>query len=286
MTAIDPHGHQEPAAFNTTRPLTAREVLEELATELHNDGDHQMGRYVERWRDKHYPAPAPPVTVTVMLVDREWKRYKGGYWVDAETGMRPNAANSDAAFDRIAADARVIAAKDARLAAVERERDEARASLQLASDNTRLWRERDEARRALEAATSQGEGTGATPKGAPESEAQATGSLREAPPSPAPIPLDAVVSDGRTAWRYLFEVEGSYWESVGTKGIKRYAYRGESNFQSLCALYRALHPVATPELVERVAKTLQRQVLSAMTWEQRAEQILRAAGYTIQEDGR
>ena len=217
-------------------------------------------------RDERYPAPPPPVTVTVG----DWKCSVVPHARDCivEHIQRaqlpftsPQGAPLYECVLRIAADAAVIAEKDARIVELERERDAARRALEEKQDHD-----------AVRAAQERSHAT----TGRLVREMQQT--------SPAPIPLGAVVNDGRTAWSYQVDGEGAYWEAVGIGGATRWVYECERHFDALCALYRALHPVADAATVERVAlRVKQYNGPTAVSAEGFARIILEELGYTIQE---
>jgi len=290
------------------RAAVAREVLTELEQHFRDDPLQGLGATaatVVKWfRDEHYPAPPAPETVTVDGVTYErrddicqggWYAFGTTIWPDEWKGV---------ALTRIASDARGIRERDARIAELE----------QLLQDQPRLlydsmWQaidrmgdavgtltgpgsnchvtatrvcetietlksERDAALRALEE-----KGAGTLPKGASASEeSQAAGSLREAPTSPAPIPLGAVV-----------EVEGVEWTRTesGWDGGARWYHDGSTAARALTALYRARHPVATRETVERVRKALLQAFRATRVGEDFTENCTRAAltaaGFTLEE---
>ena len=105
-------------------------------------------------------------------------------------------------------------------------------------------------------------------------------------PSPAPIPLGAVV-----------EVEGVEWTRTesGWDGGARWYHDGSTAARALTALYRARHPVATREAVERVAEVCMRARHPACfawdyvtgevkdEWRNIARAALTAAGITLEE---
>jgi outer membrane murein-binding lipoprotein Lpp len=114
----------------TDRDQVAREVLTELA--------HWKMARVEtlkdatRFRDERYPAPAAPVTVTVD--GGSWIKHPHKWWRSAVVGTSPTGSDADTFLDRIASDAQVIAAKDKRIAELEREVEELRDDARTADD--------------------------------------------------------------------------------------------------------------------------------------------------------
>ena len=108
------------------RAATAREVLTEAVEHMSARDAVVAAHELAKLRDERYPAPAAPVTVTVngyafspvIRKDETWVESDGCCWRhDDHTGRGP-------LFSRIAADAQVITAKDARIAELEREVEE------------------------------------------------------------------------------------------------------------------------------------------------------------------
>lgn len=270
---------------------------------------------VVKWfRDEHYPAPPAPETVTVAFRDGSTLTLclRDGKW-QSGTGLPYDELIESACLDRIASDARVLKERDARIAELEKELHETcERQLPLVRLRAEAYRQRDEARaerdaawRALEAMrltpaqsagslqpTSQGKGLGKI-NGAEQAPAEEPADRRvTVDAAPAPIPLGAVVEvegeGGVESWVW----DGKLWTSGG--GVMPFeAVRWRALM--LTALYRAQHPVATRETVERVAEVCMRARHPACfawdyvtgevkdEWRNIARAALTAAGFTIQE---
>ncbi len=269
------------------RAAVAREVLTELEVWLDNgDRPTVAAGVIREFKTQRYPAPAPPETVTVTVGGRVWAREVDGWWVhhsDTSHDVCGPKSTIGEMCARIASDARVIRE-------LERSRDGWDADARREAGNVLYWRgerdraieaikerdariaelerqgavivgdclaaqharrkaeaERDAALRALEE-----KGAGTLPKGASASEeSQAAGSLREAPTSPAPIPLGAVVSD----YSWL----GAAWAHRNAHNADMEPLLVSVNtdlHRALTGWYHATHPVATRETVERVDNAL------------------------------
>ena len=91
-------------------------------------------------------------------------------------------------------------------------------------------------------------------------------------PSPDPIPLgETVTVDGAKWARTELGWNGGAWRYHDSSTVAR----------ALTALYRARHPVATRETVERVRDAMKDDCLNG--WDSMARAALTAAGFTIQE---
>ena len=244
--------------------------------ELHAVEVPRIGESVERFL--RASAPAAPVTVTVTVVN-EWTSQRRGYFQDRGGNFTPYGDEWTTALHRIASDAR-------RIEELERELDETKIAYSAAKFG------RDEARRALadfnalaqlEAATSQGEGpTGGVTEHSPQVQEGGAGSTpAQSVPSPAPIPLGAVVESVEYAYRFARYTHD--WECM--QGDPPVGHPVDVEVSALCtALYRALHPVADAATVKRVAlRVKQYNGPTAVSAEGFARIILEELGYTIQE---
>ncbi len=300
------------------RAAVAREVLTELEVWLDNgDRPTVAAGVIREFKTQRYPAPAPPETVTVTVGGRVWAREVDGWWVhhsDTSHDVCGPKSTIGEMCARIASDARVIrelersrdgwdadARREAgnvlywrgeRDRAIEaiKERDariaELETQLQRALDGAvfhekrahHAEQERDAALRALEEAKGEAGATVAA------SEPLASESPAATSPSPDPVPLGATI-----------EVDGVKWArtELGWSG-GAWRYRDSSTVaRVLTALYRARHPVATRETVERVAEALflsseqskfQRETtLVVRHWHDLARAALTAAGFTLEE---
>ena len=99
-------------------------------------------------------------------------------------------------------------------------------------------------------------------------------------PSPAPIPLGAVVESVEYAYRFARYTHD--WECM--QGDPPVGHPVDVEVSALCtALYRALHPVADAATVERVAAKFAGAMVAGFVPNDCARHLLRALGYTIQE---
>lgn len=182
--------------------------------------------------------------------------------------------------------------QDARIAELESENASLKAETDRISELrqdaidelVRVGRERDEARRAAEAldvrnkglllelaqsATSQGEGL-----------VSAVTNSEDSSPSPAPIPLGAVVEvEGDPCAPYVRE-DGCWIDS------DRDAFPDTDEYGRgplVSSLYRARHPVATRETVERVAAVFAGAMVAGFVPNDCARRVLRALGYEVAE---
>lgn len=268
--------------MSSDRAAVAREVLTELAN--WNMARVETLKDAMRFRDERYPAPAAPVTVTVVDgdgVQMKWKKGEGGYWVTDSGHVLSPASWAHSFAERVASDARRIEELERELeSATERERarwvreqeldrerqeaicerDEARrlyreseAARALANDNTRLWRER----------VTTGLGASTTEEG--HVERSSTSAPAQQSPSPAPIPLGATVEVEGTRWVLGTGDDEEEWcTDDGT------TTRTHDHDAALAALYHARHPVADAATVERVARAIldnDREQLGPSDWE-------------------
>lgn len=309
---------------NADRAAVAREEVLRFLDEAHREGTPELFRltgaqysYLSGRAQATYPAAPEAVTVEVdgvpVSLTREPQRV-----VCLRGGVVPialYAPESLAMFDRIASDARVIQERDARIAeleqllrdqplllydsawqAIDRMGDAVGALTGPGSNcHTTAHRvcetietlkdERDAALRALEA--SKGE-AGAT---VAASEPLASESPAATSPSPAPIPLGAtVVVEGDKDSPYTLTI-------LGWADKHGYAWENDNSLARapmLAAIYRARHPVATRETVERVAEAVAEHEGASMAqfgpvlradYMSLARAALTAMGVTIQEDG-
>ena len=294
---------------NADRAAVAREGLTEYADILRDAGQTLSGAEVRRYVREHSPAPPAPETVTVTFRDgsTETLSLRDGKW-QSGTGLLYDELIERACLDRIASDARALKERDARIAELETQ-------LQRALDGAvfhekrahHAEQERDAALRALErerAANDTRIEYGTEPRGVvisgtleevkgeagatvAASEPLASESPAATSPSPDPIPLgETVTVDGAKWARTELGWNGGAWRYHDSSTVARV----------LTALYRARHPVATRETVERVAKAIDDAdsdslcpVWDVMTVHQKsvlcdmARAALTAAGFTLEE---
>ena len=126
---------------NADRAAVAREVLTEALVAMKRAGYAEKELWeLQRHMDDVAPAPPAPETVTVLTrrgVSVEWARNEQGSWHSNHgtwVTWVPSDHIASELFDRIAADAQVIAAKDKRIAELEREVEELRDDARTADD--------------------------------------------------------------------------------------------------------------------------------------------------------
>lgn len=126
---------------NADRAAVAREVLTEALVAMKRAGYAEKELWeLQRHMDDVAPAPPAPETVTVLTrrgVSVEWARNEQGSWHSNHgtwVTWVPLDHIASELFDRIAADAQVIAAKDKRIAELEREVEELRDDARTADD--------------------------------------------------------------------------------------------------------------------------------------------------------
>ena len=279
------------------RDQVAREVLTPFLAELTEWPEaHAFG---ERYMQRHFPAPAAPVTVTIGL----WTYTDAGDQWDAGPLWVAKSSDFGLAISRIAADAQELAKRDARIAELEkecahqtdmanqadvacsialRERDEARQALALANDNTRLWRER----------VTTGLGASTTEEG--HVERSSTSAPAQQSPSPAPIPLGA-----QRRWLLVVDAEGIAHECAEANEMEQ-ALRDlqdvERTYHEKGRVVPVIEAVADAATVERVESEIANAFADCMgvmgvtpadmdptRKRAYARAALRALGYTIQE---